>query len=316
MKPAPARKILLLAAAGLVLFAGEIAGQPTGQETQQVARIDSAEKFGEALFSDPLLSFNHQMNCATCHKPERMFTDGIKRPVGGSKHIEGGRNTPTLLGVGDAASFFWDGGITSLEAQAIRVIRSPIEMDRNLKDLLEDLNENVWYREASQRLFGSPVTEEVIATSLARYERTLRRRDTLYDRFLGGDSQALTGNALVGYRLFSGKAGCAQCHNGRDLTDHGFHNLGVPSDGPLHDDWGRYGITKAPEDMHKFKTPTLKGVAYTAPYMHNGVFETLEEVLAFKNRGCGKDPNLSPHCRPLNLTAIEVFAIIEFLRTL
>jgi cytochrome c peroxidase len=308
MKRMSVRKILLLVAGVAVLFAGEIAGQEV--------RIDSAEKLGEALFSDPLLSFNRQMSCATCHQPGRMFTDGIKRPVGGSKRIEGGRNTPTLFGVGDASSFFWDGGITSLEAQAIRVIRSPIELDRNLPDLLEDLNGNTLYGEASQRLFGSPLTEEMIATSIAQYERTLRRRDTPYDRFLGGDSQALTGNTLEGYRLFFGKAGCAQCHNGLDLTDYSFHNLGVPPDGPLHDDWGRYGITKVPEEMHQFKTPTLKGVAYTAPYMHNGVFDTLEDVLTFKNRGCGKDPNLSPECRPLNLTSAEVSVIIEFLKTL
>ena len=280
------------------------------------AEIDSVEKLGEAFFFDPSFSFDGEMSCGSCHQAQRMFVDGLKRPTGGRKRIEGGRNTPTLFGVGSLPSYFWDGGVTSLEQQALRPITSPIELDRNLEELLEELNRTPLYRKASQRLFGHPITQEVIAASLARYQRTLQRRTTPYDRFLEGDSQALSGRVLEGYRLFSGKAGCTHCHTGQDLTDADFHNLGVPADGPLRDDWGRYGITKDPRDMHKFKTPTLKAVAHTAPYMHNGVFERLEEVLAFKNQGCGHDENLSRNCLPLGLSAEEITAILEFLRIL
>ena len=282
----------------------------------RTSEIDSVEKLGEAFFFDQSFSFNGEMSCGSCHQPERMFTDGLKRPTGGRRSIEGGRNTPTLLGVGKLPSYFWDGGVTTLEEQALRPITSPIELDRNFEELLEELNRIPLYRRASQRLFGHAVTKEVIATSLARYQRTLQRRTTPYDRFLEGDSKALSGKVLQGYRLFSGKAGCAHCHSGPDLTDFDFHNLGVPPDGPLRDDWGRYGITKDPQDMHKFKTPTLKAVAYTAPYMHNGVFESLDEVLAFKNQGCGDDTNLSRYCLPLNLGPAEIAAILAFLRIL
>ena len=304
----------LLAALSLPATAGRLEAQ--GQAREGTAPIDSVERFGEALFFDPLLSGDRETSCATCHKPELLFTDGIPRPTGGLKRIMGGRNTPTLLGVGELTHFFWDGGVTSLEVQAGRVLRSPIELERKIPELIDDLNGIPRYREASQRLFGTPVTETAITSSLAQFQRTLRRRDTPYDRFLAGDAQALRGEALDGYRLFSGKAGCAQCHTGPDLTDGGFHNLGVPPDGPLRDDWGRYGITKVPSDMHQFKTPTLKGISQTAPYMHNGGFATLEDVLRFKNEGCGKDANLSPHCNPLDLSPGEISAILAFLRAL
>ena len=280
------------------------------------SEIDSVEKLGEAFFFDPGFSFNGELSCGSCHQPQRMFTDGLKRPTGGRKRIEGGRNTPTLFGVGQLPSYFWDGGVTTLEEQALRPTTSPIELDRNLEEMLEQLNQTPLYRKASQRLFGHTITKEVIATSLARYQQTLQRRTTPYDRFLEGDSKALSGKVLEGYRMFSGKAGCTHCHTGQDLTDADFHNLGVPPDGPLRDDWGRYGITKDPQDMHKFKTPTLKAVTYTAPYMHNGVFETLEEVLAFKNQGCGDDTNLSRYCLPLNLSPVEIAAILAFIRIL
>ncbi len=280
------------------------------------AEIESVETLGERFFFDPGFSFNGEMSCGSCHQPQRMFTDGLRRPTGGRQHIEGGRNTPTLLGVDRLPSLFWDGGVATLEQQALRPITSPIEMDRNLEELLEELNQVPAYREASQRFFGTAVTAEVIATSLARFQRTLQRRDTPYDRFLAGDRKALSGRALAGYQLFSGKAGCSECHSGSDLTDAAFHNLGVPPDGPLRDDWGRYGITKNPDDMHQFKTPALKGVADTAPYLHNGVFDTLPEVLEFKNRGCGADQNLSLACRPLHLTSQELTALIEFLNIL
>jgi cytochrome c peroxidase len=308
-------KFAFLMAALLAISAGATLAQNT-PGSSAAGPIDSVERLGEALFSDPLLSGDRQTSCATCHKPELLFTDGIPRPTGGLKRIMGGRNTPTLLGVGGLTHFFWDGGVASLEIQAGRVLRSPIELDRNIPELLNDLNGVARYREASQRLFGTPVTEAVITSSLAQFQRTLRRRDTPYDLFLAGDTKALQGEALEGYRLFSGKAGCAQCHAGPDLTDSGFHTLGVPPDGPLRDDWGRYGITKDPQDMHKFKTPTLKGVTHTAPYMHNGGMVTLEDVLRFKNNGCGSDPNLSPHCRPLGLSPAERSAILAFLQTL
>ena len=280
------------------------------------AEIDSLEKLGEMFFFDPIFSFNGKTSCGSCHQPRRMFTDGVRRPTGGRKHIEGGRNTPTLLGVARLPNLSWDGGIATLDQQALRPITSPIEMDRDLEELLREVNQVPSYRETSQRLFGSAITKEMIATSLAQYMRTLERQDTPYDSLLAGESTALSGKVLEGYRLFSGKAGCIECHSGSDLTDAGFHNLGVPPDGPLRDDWGRYGITKHEEDRHKFKTPTLKGAAHTAPYMHNGVFDTLGEVLEFKNQGCGTDDNLSPSCRPLHLTPTEVTAIIEFLRVL
>ena len=306
--------LLVLSAALLLTIVGRGAAQ--AQQQRGDVPVDSIERLGEALFFEPLLSGDRQTTCATCHKPELLFTDGFARPTGGRKRIMGGRNTPTLLGVADLTHFFWDGGVTSLEVQAGRVLRSPIELDRNMEELIEDLNAVPRYRGASQVLSGTSITEQVITSSLAAFQRTLQRRDTPYDRFIAGDSSALQGTALRGYKLFAGKAGCSQCHSGADLTDSGFHTLGVPPDGPLRDDWGRFGITKDRADMHKFKTPTLKGIALTAPYMHNGVFATVEEVLRFKNAGCGQDANLSPQCRPLGLSDAELAEILAFLKAL
>ncbi len=267
---------------------------------------------GKQLFFDPRLSGNNKMSCATCHPPEKAFGDGVERPQGSHGQLLP-RNTQGLLNVGFNESFFWDGRAKSLEEQALVPITSPDEMNQQL-DLLEvELNQLPGYTEQFMSIFGTRVTREGIARALAAFQRTLVTTDSPFDRFLAGDKNALSPTAKEGLRLFRGDAGCGRCHNGALLSDGKFYRLGVS-----FRDRGRGEITGKKEDDFKFRTPTLRNIAQTGPYMHDGSIATLDDVVMFYYRGV---PASTPS-RPLDVEPLfdqsfsEMTALVAFLKSL
>jgi len=233
---------------------------------------------GKQLFFDPRLSGDNSMSCATCHVPDKAFADGLPTAKGyADKPLA--RNTPTLVNVGLQSRLMWDGRANSLEEQALLPIQSPEEMNQDLDDLERELNAILGYAEQFDQVFGSVVTRETIAKALAAFERTLVMEPSDYDRYVRGDRDAMSPAAQRGRELFFGEAGCSRCHSGPLLSDGKHYRLGVS-----FDDDGRGRVTGKAEDQGKFKTPPLRHVARTAPYMHDGSFKTLEDVVTFYYR--------------------------------
>jgi cytochrome c peroxidase len=234
---------------------------------------------GKELFFDPRLSGDNTISCASCHFPDRAFGDGIawNKGHGGATLT---RNTQSCLNVGFYSNFFWDGRSASLEDQALGPIQSEVEMNQNLDELEKELNAVPGYVRRFQTVFGTKPNRDGIAKALAAYQRTLVTGPSPFDRYLQGDKTALSADAVRGWELFRGEAKCIQCHNGPLLSDGKFYRLGVSEE-----DLGRAQITGKKEDRYRFRTPTLRNVAETGPYMHDGSQKSLETVVTFYYRG-------------------------------
>ncbi len=278
----------------------------------------SKVSLGKTLFFDPKLSVNGSISCASCHMPKAGYADPrpVSIGVGGKR---GGRNAPSVLNAAYLDRQFWDGRAGSLEEQAIGPLTNPVEMKNpSNRSVVERLRKISSYRRAFQEVFGGDVSIDHIGEAIAAYERTLVTPETPYDRFLMGDMKALSPNAKKGFLIFKGKARCVLCHSGALLSDQSYHNLGVPQTGTLAVDVGRYAISHDPADKGKFRTPPLRNVALTSPYMHDGTFRTLKKVVDFYNQGGGnsgfktKDPLLVP----LHLTTQEKNELVDFLLSL
>jgi cytochrome c peroxidase len=254
---------------------------------------------GRKLFSDTALSADRTVSCATCHQPDRAFTDGriLARGIHGR---DGTRNTPSLVNAGYGRSFFWDGRAGSLEEQVVGPMLNPDEMGLDAKTV-----------EAR-----TGMTMPDVASALASYVRTIRSIESRYDWFQSGQTQMLTGDERVGFEIFRGRGQCLTCHGGPDLTDGRFHNTGAGSTNSRHVDEGRFAVTGDDRDRGAFKTPTLRDIALTAPYMHDGSLATLEDVVAFYNNGGRSNPALDSEVRPLRLTASEKRQLVAFLQAL
>lgn len=269
---------------------------------------------GKQLFSDPRLSRTDAVSCATCHDPARGFSNG-ERSATGVDGKKGTRRPPSLFNVAFNRSYFWDGRSRSLEEQALVPIQSPAEMDMRLDALEKKLNDIPPYRKQFQQVFGGEATAPRIAQAIAAYERTILSRETPFDRYLQGDSRALSAQAVRGMKLFFGDARCFLCHKGPNLTDDEFHNIGIPDDG--QSDPGRRGVTGKQADQGKFKTPTLREVGRTAPYMHNGRMKTLTDVVQHYNFGGVTDEandHRDPQLQVLYLVEDQVADLVAFLR--
>ncbi|UJS16231.1 MAG: c-type cytochrome [Candidatus Jettenia sp.] len=273
-------------------------------------------ELGKKLFFDPRLSGNNWISCATCHNPALGFADGLPRFIGGPDSKEGGRHSPTIINCAYNEVQFWDGRAPTLEAQAIGPMQNPDEMFETLDNAVRKLSKLPDYVKAFQEVFGTGVTVDGIAKALAAFERTIIYANSPFDKYMQGDANAMNESAKRGMNLFNGKAECIICHNGPNFTDNKFHNIGVPAEGPIKEDLGRYNITKNESDKGAFKTPTLRNITDTAPYMHDGFFSTLFEVVLFYNAGGGRSENKSPHIHPLRLTPEEINDLIEFLKAL
>ncbi len=275
---------------------------------------------GRALFFDPRLSADGTVSCASCHDPARAFTDG--RPVAiGIGGRAGTRNTPTILNralrAGRETPLFFDGRAATLEAQVLVPLAHPLEMGSPPDRAAAAIAAVPGYAPLFAAAFGDPAVDVArLARAIAAFERTLVSGDSALDRFqIGGAWDALSPAALEGRALFLGKAGCVECHGGYNLTDERFHNLGVGMDAPSPD-LGRFLVTGKDEDRGAFKTPTLRDVARTAPYMHDGSLPTLAEVVDFYDRGGTPNPWLDPDMAPLGLTVAERAALVAFLEAL
>ncbi len=288
---------------------------------------DAKAELGKKLFFDPRLSGSGQISCASCHDPDLAFADG--RTVSfGHERKELKRNAPTALNTAFNKSLFWDGRAASLEQQASDVVNNQDEMHANAEFVRTNLSRIPAYTNEFAAVFGTPeVTLARAAQAIATFERTLTSWGNSFDSFLRGDTNALSDEAVRGLHLFRTTARCINCHHGPNFTDGRFHNEGLTYYGRKYEDLGRYVVTKDPADVGRFKTPTLRNIARTAPYMHNGLFD-LDGVLNMYNAGMPtvrrkpeqKDdplfPVKSPLLRPLGLNKQELADLKAFLESL
>lgn len=286
-------------------------------------------KLGMSLFFDPRLSGSQQISCARCHDPEHGWADG-RSQANGVFMTALTRNTPALIGAGHAKTLFWDGRAATLEDQARMVILNPKEMAGNPDEIVGRLNaEKDFYPKRFEAAFGdTAITFERVVEALAAFQRGLRVGNSPFDSFLSGKSQALKDDALVGLHLFRTQGRCLNCHSGPMLTDDQFHNAGLTYYGRRFEDTGLFAITKKPEDMGKFRTPTLRNVGNTGPWMHNGLFPRLDGVLRLYNAGMPQpkrkenqkdDPNFpvtSHLLKPLKMDKQQLADLEAFLRSL
>ena len=279
----------------------------------------SKEELGKLLFFDPVLSKDYTISCASCHKPGHAFADttAVSRGVSQKK---GSRNTPSAMNVTLLSSFFWDGRAADLEEQALAPIENASEMNLPLPDAIRRLKNNKRYYRLFDEAFNSEPTAKNLAQAIAAFERTLETSDSPFDNWkFSDDANAVTDDVKRGFALFSGKGKCTRCHFGSNLTNNEFRNIGLFNARNLNDS-GRSLISGKKEDAGKFKTPGLRNVAITAPYMHNGMFKTLKQVIDFYNDPGKVVPNAinrdSLLAKPLGLTAQEKKDIEAFLCSL
>lgn len=304
-------------------------------------------ELGRRLYFDKRLSADGTVSCASCHDPARGFADG--KPVAiGIRGQAGARNSPTVLYAGFNEIQFWDGRAPTLEEQAKQPLVNPVEMGQPSHDAVVNAVQGIpEYAELFHKAFGSrEIHIDRIAQAIASFERTLAPFASPFDRFLAGDKNAIGDSAKRGFQLFLGKGRCVTCHEFNQsfpfFSDNKFHNIGVAMKGnfeqlareaqairargkdaeaelshkPGVEALGRWIVTREPKDIGAFKTPGLRNVALTAPYMHDGSLKTLEEVMEFYNRGGEPNPNLDGGMRPLGLTQEEMSDIIEFMKSL
>ncbi len=269
---------------------------------------------GRQLFFDPILSIDSTVACASCHDPAFAFSD----PAPFSEGVAGvtGRHSMPVMNVAWMTEMFWDGRAASVEAQALQPVENPVEMGESWPNVVKKLQRHPNYPRLFDAAFGDPtVTSERAAMAIAQYERTLISADALYDRFRAGTA-TLSPQEEAGRRIFFGERGdCFHCHGTALFTDNRYHNNGLDS---VFTDPGRAGVTNSDHDGGRFKTPSLRNVGVTAPYMHDGRFATLEEVVDFYSEGVVASPTLDPLMggvrRPLD--SEEKAALVAFLHTL
>lgn len=267
----------------------------------------AAVALGERLFFDARLSADGTISCASCHRPEYAFADTSARSIG-ILHRTGKRNAPSLLNAVYLDELFWDGRAASLEQQVLMPLTDSLEMGRSLTDVEQQLQRSGRYAGAFAHTYGRAANAEDLARALASYIRTLRSGNSRVDRFEAGDSTALSPSEIRGRALFMGKARCRLCHIGSRFTDGEFHATRVSSGR----DPGRYAVTGDSAEHFAFRTPGLRDVARTAPYMHDGSITTLADVIEFYDRGGGPGV-LDLRLRPLHLTPDEKRDLVAFL---
>ncbi len=286
---------------------------------------------GQRLFNDPRLSRSNAVACISCHSPAHSFADNKRASIGHDGRL-GQRNAPGLLGVGQLRPLFWDGRAATLEEQALGPLQHPDEMAMDVPALAAKLAALDDYPAQFDAAFGpgAGVSLPRILTALADYQRTLLPPVTRFDTFLEGQRAQLNDRELLGLHLFRTKARCMTCHSGALLTDQQFHNLGLTYYGrKKYEDLGRYLVTGKDEDVGKFRTPGLRGVAQSGPWMHNGLFPQMVGLLNMYNAGMSrpvpqnaqqaadpKFPVTSPLLQRLQLTSEEIIALKSFLEVL
>lgn len=310
--------LMFLFSAVLFLSANAWAGEPLGvPDLEDIEYPDGQPPskglidLGKVLFFDTRLSNNDNISCASCHNPDLGFGEGIASGVGTTGNRLG-RNTPHLYNLAWNSIFFWDGRSGSLEDQALGPIAAGGEMNMPLGKLVGKLKKVPSYIKAFDELFpGSGITKENLAKAIAAFERTIITRNSAFDRYMQGDKAAMSPAAVRGKALFEGKANCIACHGGANFTDESFHNIGIGDDDP-----GRAKIVPGAFAKGAFKTPGLRNVLLTAPYMHDGSHKNLEEVIRHYNNAGSRGNGMSPEIKPLHLREQEIFDLVAFLGAL
>jgi cytochrome c peroxidase len=288
------------------------------------------KQLGKALFFDPRLSESGQIACASCHNPELGWTDNLTRSFG-HKRQTGKRNAMTIMNSGFAHELFWDGRAKSLEDQARFPIPDSVEMNSDLQIAVENIAAVEGYASLFTKAFGdAQVNLQRIQYAIATYERSIVSGKSKFDRFISGKKDLFTDQEVLGLHLFRTKAQCINCHNTPYFSDNKYHNDGQALFGTKDEDFGRYYVTGNIDDLGKFRTPTLREVSRTGPWMHHGHFPSLLDVVEFYNLGnpapiqkkylgVGRDsliPTNSPMLKKLNLDREEIDALLAFLQTL
>lgn len=320
-----------------------LAPLPEVPQTPDNPTTEAKIELGKLLFFDRRTSGDVSTSCSSCHDPHKGWGDGnpVSKGYPGTVHW---RNSQTVVNAAYLKKLFWAGEDTSLESQADSAVTGNLAGNGDPDTIEERLAQVPEYVRLFKEAFGvERPTYPLALKAIAVFERTVVTKDAPFDQYMNGDKKALSDSAKRGMELFQGKARCIQCHNGPLMSDESFHNIGVPKN-PLFEndaqrqialrfqhyargvseevyrgadrDLGLYYTTKRPEDKGKFRTPPLRYIEYTAPYMHNGVFESLEEVVDFYNKGGGDDPRKSPLLQSLDLTKQEMNDLLEFLKSL
>lgn len=342
----------LFLAIAVILLGGAINGAETGEIKKTALGVpgpmpipkdnpltEAKIKLGKKLFFDDMLSGDGSMSCDSCHDPKQGWATNTRYSPAYPTITER-RNSPTIINTGYAKRWIWDGRAGSLDKQALGPMKNPLHMNQNPGLAVEEIRAEPEYVKMFEEAFGGKITPANIGKALASFERTIVSKNSPFDRYIQGDKNALDSKAIKGLAIFKGKGKCILCHNGVNFTDGDFHNLGVPEPDDFQsppvqtslrfdlkrtknkewlttkEDLGRATITKRKEDIGKFKTPTLRHIAQSGPYMHNGVFETLQEVLEFYNKGGGDHPNKSKLLKPLNLSEEEMENLVALMKSL
>ncbi|MEE2639628.1 MAG: cytochrome c peroxidase [Planctomycetota bacterium] len=272
---------------------------------------------GRKIFFDPVLSEDNSVSCASCHQPDLGFASNNKLAIGIGGKV-GKRNSPTLLNRAYGKTFFWDGRAASLEEQALKPIANEIELGSSVEAAVSRIKGNKDYVEGFKQAFGGdqPVNAANLAKALAAFQRTLLMGDSPVDQFQSAKYEALTDEERQGLWIYESRGACWQCHSGSNYSDEEFHDTGVGY-GSEARDLGLAEISKDQKDNYKFKTPTLRGVALTAPYFHDGSAKTLEDVVEFYSKGGAPgDKHLDPKIKKLNLSEDDKKHLVAFLKAL
>lgn len=304
--------IVILLIAGVVVLSNSFCSNANALPKDDIA-------LGKQLFFDTILSSNKKISCASCHKPEFAFADtsAVSPGVFGRMGV---RNTPSAMNLNSAAFFFWDGRATTLEAQAMFPITNPLEMNLPIDSAIERLTKNEFYNTAFQQIFGEKPSVKTLGKALAAFQHSMETGDSPFDEWKTNDSESAVSESVKrGFELFNGNAKCVKCHFGTDFSNTEFRNIGLFNGKNLNDS-GRAALTKNTTDLGMFKIGPLRNIALTAPYMHNGMFKTLREVIDYYDQPdkvvgdpVNRDTLLA---KPLNLSEQDKQDIENFLRSL
>lgn len=305
------RLVFIIAVVAFLIGGFSFISKPQSKEPANAAGL------GEVLFFDTILSSDYSISCASCHIPHFGFADTVAFSIGvGGKKTS--RNSPSVMNVLARPSFFWDGRVETLEEQALHPISNPDEMNLPISEAVKRLNQSVYYTRNFKHIFGELPNKTNLGKAIAAFENTLESSSTHFDRYMN-DIDSFSESEKRGQEIFNEKGKCFDCHFGPDFTGDEFKNIGI-FNGKNFNDSGRYKISRKKEDIGSFKVPGLRNIAITAPYMHNGLFKTIREVIdyydtpnAFINDAINRDILLS---EPLKLTEQEKQDLEAFILTL
>lgn len=270
-------------------------------------------ELGKVLFFDARISASGKISCATCHQPEKNWTDGKEKSVGHNEAVNK-RNSPTIQNSWFYHKLFWDGRAKDLQDQAFAPIVSESEMGGDMPEVMMKLRRIKGYKELFKKAYGDEgIDPERMTEAISVFEKTIISNESRFDKFLHGDQKALTNSELKGFHLFRTKARCINCHNGPLFTDNQFHKNNITFS---YNDDGLYKVTHKEDDRRKFKTPSLRDVAYTGPWMHNGQINDLAQIISRYSTAKYDPGEASPLLKPLGLTSREQKDLLAFLKAI